>query len=66
MEINDIKEIWKVGIERIIKLYLEERLNEMVVNFVRKLIKIVYFGIVFWFVIIVVVVFFIVLQFVKE
>ena len=32
METNDIKETWKAGIERTIKPYPEERLNEMVVN----------------------------------
>lgn len=35
METNDIKETWKAGIERTIKPYPEERLNEMVVNSAR-------------------------------
>lgn len=39
METNDIKETWKAGIERTIKPYPEERLNEMVVNSARKSIK---------------------------
>lgn len=42
METNDIKETWKAGIERTIKPYPEERLNEMVVNSARKSIKTVY------------------------
>ena len=44
METNDIKETWKAGIERTIKPYPEERLNEMVVNSARKSIKTVYPG----------------------
>lgn len=47
METNDIKETWKAGIERTIKPYPEERLNEMVVNSARKSIKTVYPGTVF-------------------
>ena len=39
METNDIKETWKAGIERTIKPYPEERLNEMIVNSARKSIK---------------------------
>ena len=42
METNDIKETWKAGIERTIKPYPEERLNEMIVNSARKSIKTVY------------------------
>lgn len=52
METNDIKETWKAGIERTIKPYPEERLNEMVVNSARKSIKTVYPGTVFRLVII--------------
>ena len=44
METNDIKETWKAGIERTIKPYPEEKLNEMVVNSARKSIKTVYPG----------------------
>ena len=66
METNDIKETWKAGIERTIKPYPEERLNEMVVNSARKSIKTVYPGTVFRLVIIAVAVFLIVSQFVKE
>ena len=57
METNDIKETWKAGIERTIKPYPEERLNEMVVNSARKSIKTVYPGTVFRLVIIAVAVF---------
>ena len=63
METNDIKETWKAGIERTIKPYPEERLNEMVVNSARKSIKTVYPGTVFRLVIIAVAVFLIVSQF---
>ena len=66
MEAHDIKETWKAGIERTIKPYPEERLNEMVVNSARKSIKTVYPGTVFRLVIIAVAVFLIVSQFVKE
>ena len=66
METNDIKETWKAGIERTIKPYPEERLNEMIVNSARKSIKTVYPGTVFRLVIIAVAVFLIVSQFVKE
>ena len=44
METNDIKETWKAGIERTIKPYPEERLNEMVVNSARKCIPELFSG----------------------
>ena len=66
METNDIKETWKAGIERTIKPYPEERLNEMVVNSARKSIKTVYPGTVFRLVVVAVVVYLIVMLFIRE
>lgn len=57
MEPNDIKEIWKTGVEENIRSYSEEELNEMVVKSARKSIKAIYPGIIFRFVIIAIIVY---------
>lgn len=57
MEPNDIKEIWKTGVEENIRWYSEEELNEMVVKSARKSIKAIYPGIIFRFVIIAIIVY---------
>jgi hypothetical protein len=59
METNDIKSIWKTGVEESIKPYSEEELNEMAVKSARKSIKAVYPGTIFRLVIIAVIVYFI-------
>lgn len=56
METNDIKDIWKTGIEENIQSYSEEALNEMVVKSARKSIKGIYPGIIFRVVIIAIIV----------
>lgn len=60
METNDIKNIWKAGVEKDIKLYSEEELNEMVVKSARKSIKAIYPGTIFRLIVIAVIVFLIV------
>ncbi len=57
METNNIKYIWKTGIEDNIKPYSKGELNEMVVKSAKKSIKAVYPGIIFRLVVIVVIVF---------
>jgi ABC-type transport system involved in cytochrome bd biosynthesis fused ATPase/permease subunit len=57
METNDIKNIWKAGVEKDIKPYSEEELNEMVVKSARKSIKAVYPGTIFRLVIIAVIIY---------
>lgn len=57
MEPNDIKEIWKTGVEENIRSYSEEELNEIVVKSARKSIKAIYPGIIFRFVIIAIIVY---------
>lgn len=59
METNDIKDIWKTGIEENIQSYSEEELNEMVVKSARKSIKAVYPGTIFRLIVIGIVVYFI-------
>ena len=56
MEAHDIKETWKAGVEKNIKPYPEEKLNEMVIKSARKSIKTVYPGTVFRLVVVGVVV----------
>lgn len=60
METNDIKNIWKTGVEENIRPYSEEELNEMVIKSARKSIRAIYPGIIFRIVIIAIVVYFIV------
>ena len=52
METNDIKDIWKTGVEENIRSYSEEELSEMVVKSARKSIKSIYPGTIFRLVII--------------
>ena len=66
METNDIKETWKAGVEKNIKPYPEEKLNEMVIKSARKSIKTVYPGTVFRLVVVAVVVYLIVMLFIRE
>lgn len=66
MEAHDIKETWKAGVEKNIKPYPEEKLNEMVIKFARKSIKTVYPGTVFRLVVVAVVVYLIVMLFIRE
>lgn len=56
METNDIKNIWKTGIEENIRPYSEEELNEMVVKSARKSIKAIYPGIIFRLIVIVIII----------
>lgn len=57
METNDIKSIWKTGVEKNISPYSKEELNAMVVKSARKSIRGVYPGTIFRLVIIAVIVF---------
>lgn len=66
METNDIKNIWKAGVEKDIKLYSEEELNEMVVKSARKSIKAIYPGTIFRLIVIAVIVFLIATLLLKE
>lgn len=66
MEAHDIKETWKAGVEKNIKPYPEEKLNEMVIKSARKSIKTVYPGTVFRPVVVAVVVYLIVMLFIRE
>ena len=66
MEAHDIKETWKAGVEKYIKPYPEEKLNEMVIKSARKSIKTVYPGTVFRLVVVAVVVYLIVMLFIRE
>lgn len=66
MEAHDIKETWKAGVEKNIKPYPEDKLNEMVVKSARKSIKTVYPGTVFRLVVVAVVVYLIVMLFIRE
>ena len=66
MEAHDIKETWKAGVEKNIKPYPEEKLNEMVIKSARKSIKTVYPGTVFRLVVVAVVVYLIVMLFIRE
>lgn len=56
METNDIKDIWKTGVEENIRSYSEDELNKMIVKSARKSIKEIYPGIIFRFVIIAIIV----------
>ena len=66
MEAHDIKETWKAGVEKNIKPYPEEKLNEMVIKSARKSSKTVYPGTVFRLVVVAVVVYLIVMLFIRE
>lgn len=66
MEAHDIKETWKAGVEKNIKPYPEDKLNEMVVKSARKSIKTVHPGTVFRLVVVAVVVYLIVMLFIRE
>lgn len=66
MEAHDIKETWKAGVEKNIKPYPEEKLNEMVIKSARKSIKTVYPGTVFRLVVVAVVVYLIAMLFIRE
>lgn len=66
METNDIKNIWKAGVEKGIKLYSEEELNEMVVKSARKSINAIYPGTIFRLIVIAVIVFLIATLLLKE
>lgn len=66
METNDIKNIWKAGVEKDIKLYSEEELNEMVVKSARKSIKAIYPGTIFRLIVIAVIVFLIATLLLRE
>ena len=66
MEAHDIKETWNAGVEKNIKPYPEEKLNEMVIKSARKSIKTVYPGTVFRLVVVAVVVYLIVMLFIRE
>ena len=66
MEAHDIKETWKAGVEKNIKPYPEEKLNEMVIKSARKSIKTVYPGTVFRLVVVAVVVYLIVMLCIRE
>ena len=66
MDAHDIKETWKAGVEKNIKPYPEEKLNEMVIKSARKSIKTVYPGTVFRLVVVAVVVYLIVMLFIRE
>lgn len=57
MKTNDIKDIWKTGVEEYIRSYSEEELNEMVVKSARKSIKAIYPGTIFRLVIIAIIVY---------
>lgn len=63
METNDIKDIWKTGVEENIRSYSDEELNEMVVKSARKSIKVIYPGIIFRLVIIAIIVYLITILF---
>lgn len=60
MKTNDIKNVWKTGVEKNIKPYSEEELNAMVVKSAKKSIRAIYPGTIFRLVIIAVIVFLIV------
>lgn len=66
MEAHDIKETWKAGVEKNIKPYPEDKLNEMVIKSARKSIKTVYPGTVFRLVVVAVVIYLIVMLFIRE
>lgn len=66
METNDIRDIWKTGVEENIRSYSEEELNEMVVKSARKSIKAVYPGTIFRLVIIGVIVYLITTLFLSK
>ena len=66
MEAHDIKETWKAGVEKNIKPYPEEKLNEMVIKSARKSIKTVDPGTCFRLVVVAVVVYLIVMLFIRE
>lgn len=66
METNDIKNIWKTGVEENIQSYSEEELNEMVVKSARKSIKAIYPGTIFRLVIITVIVYLITMLFLRK
>ena len=66
MEAHDIKETWKAGVEKNIKPYPEDKLNEMLVKSARKSIKTVYPGTGFRLVVVAVVVYLIVMLFIRE
>lgn len=57
MKTNDIKDIWKTGVEENTRSYSEEELSEMVVKSARKSIKAIYSGTIFRLVIVGVIVF---------
>lgn len=52
MEANDIKDIWKTGVEDNVQSYSEEELNKMFVKSARKSIQAIYPGIIFRLVIV--------------
>lgn len=66
MKINDIKNIWKVGIEKDITPYSEEELSEMIVRSARKSIKAIYPGTIFRLIVISIACFLIITLFLKE
>lgn len=66
METNDIKDIWKTGVEENLPSYSDEELNEMVVKSARKSMKAIYPGTIFRLVIMSVLVYLIVMLFVRK
>lgn len=66
METNDIKDIWKTGVEKNMQSYSEEELKEMVVKSARKSIKAIYPGIIFRLIVIAVIVHLIATLFFRE
>ncbi|MDR1644551.1 MAG: hypothetical protein LBS05_01820 [Tannerellaceae bacterium] len=66
METNNIKDIWKKGVEMNVNPYSDEELNEIVVKSARKSIKVVYPGIIFRLVIIAVIVYIIANLFMRQ
>jgi hypothetical protein len=66
METNNIKDIWKKGVEMNVNPYSEEELNEIVVKSARKSIKAVYPGTIFRLVIIAVIVYLIANLFMRK
>lgn len=66
METNDIKNIWKVGVEKDINPYSEEELSEMIVRSATKSIKAIYPGTIFRLIVISIVCFLILTLLLKE
>ena len=66
MENNNLKRIWKIGVNEEAKSYSDSELNEMIVKSARKSMKAIQLGSIFQFVIIAVVIYLIVILFSRD